>query len=396
MDAERKKESRMYKIRTINEISKEGLKLLPPNFFASPEEPNPDAILVRSADLHDFDFTENIRFIGRAGAGVNNIPVACCSEKGIVVSKAPGANANGVKELALCALLLASRNIVGGIDWVRGCEEIDLPKAVESNKKRFAGPELAGKTLGVIGLGATGRLVAKAAIDLGMDVFGYDPYLSVENALHLDSRVSVVNFSRTLFKNCDYISLHLPLTEENKHFVGAELLSVAKPGLRLINIARGGLVDHAALKAYIDSDIVAAYVVDFPDAETLALPNTVNIPHLGASTPESEENSVRLVVRQLVDYLNNGNIKNSVNFPDSDMGVCKSAWRITVNHRNIPNMIGQITTVLAEEGINIANLLNRHKNGWAYTMIDVDSPVDETMRDRLWAIDGVVRVRFMK
>ncbi|MDD7363292.1 MAG: phosphoglycerate dehydrogenase [Peptoniphilus sp.] len=394
-DLTTKKEPKVYRIKTFNNISHEGLKLLPANFIAGPDIEDPDAILVRSADLHDYEFTKNVRFIGRAGAGVNNIPVDRCSEKGIVVSKAPGANANGVKELVLTALLLSSRDVIGGIDWVRNYKKDDIAKAVESNKKRFAGPELMGKTLGVIGLGATGRRVAKMGIDMGMDVYGYDPFLSIGNALHLDTRVNVLEDPKDVFTRADYVTLHIPYTKDTKNFVGDELLSVAKPNMRLINIARGGLVDLEALKKYIDAGIVARYIVDFPDPDTVRLPNTINIPHLGASTPESEENSAKMVVRQLVDYLDNGNIRHSVNFPDSNMGACKSMARITVNHRNIPNMIGQITAVLADAHINIANLLNRHRVDWAYTMIDVDSPVDESLRERLLAIDGVVRVRFM-
>ncbi|WP_322630686.1 phosphoglycerate dehydrogenase [Aedoeadaptatus coxii] len=388
-------QKKTYKIKTINNISEEGLKLLPDNFIAGPDIEDPDAILVRSADLHDYEFTKNVRFIGRAGAGVNNIPVDRCSELGIVVSKAPGANANGVKELALTALLLASRDILGGIDWVRDYGKDDIAKAVESNKKRFAGPELMGKTLGIIGLGATGRRVAKMGIDMGMDVYGYDPFLSIGNALHLDTRVNVVEDAKDLFKVCDYITIHIPYTPDTKNFVGEELLSVAKDGVRLINIARGGLVDLKVLRNYLESGKVAKYVVDFPDPESVTLPNTINIPHLGASTPESEENSAKMVVRQAVDYLTNGNIRYSVNFPDSNMGTCKSVARVTVNHRNIPNMIGQITAVLAEEHINIANLLNRHRTEWACTMIDVDSPVNEALREKILAIDGVVRVRFL-
>ena len=387
-------ERRVYKIKTLNNISKEGLKLLPANFIASPDVEDPDAILVRSADLHDYEFGPNVRFIGRAGAGVNNIPIDRCSEKGIVVTKAPGANANGVKELVLLALLMSSRDVLGGIDWVRNYKGDAIGKDVEAAKKRFAGPELMGKTLGVIGLGATGRRVAKMGIDMGMHVMGYDPFLSIGNALNLDTRVEVVEDPKILFNKADYVTLHIPYTPDTKNFVGEELLSIAKPGMRLINIARGGLVDVKALKKFMDAGVVVNYVVDFPDPETVKLPHTINIPHLGASTPESEENSAVMVVRQLVDYLDHGNIRHSVNFPDSNMGVCNSMGRLTVNHRNIPNMLGQITKVLADEEINIANLLSRHRVDWAYTMIDIDSPVHEGLREKILNIDGVVRVRF--
>lgn len=390
-----KRKPKVYRVKTLNNISEAGLKLLPANFIAGPDIEDPDAILVRSADLHDYEFTKNVRFIGRAGAGVNNIPVERCSEKGIVVAKAPGANANGVKEMVLTAMLISSRDIIGGIDWVRNYKDADIEKAVESNKKRFAGPELSGKTLGVIGLGATGRRVAKMGIDMGMKVYGYDPFLSIGNALHLDTRVEVLEEAKGVFRQADYITLHIPFTKDTENFVDEQLLSVAKPGLRLINIARGGLVDLKALRKFMDSGVVARYVVDFPDPESVKLPNTLNIPHLGASTPESEENSAKMVVQELVNYLDHGNIRCSVNFPDSNMGVCKSAARITINHRNVPNMIGQITSVLADRSINIANLMNRHRVDWAYTMIDVDSQVDEKLREELLAIDGVVRVRFM-
>ncbi|MDO5040538.1 MAG: phosphoglycerate dehydrogenase [Peptoniphilus sp.] len=388
---------RTYKIKTINNISNKGLELLRPNFIASSEEENPDAILVRSADMHEFQFGENVRFVGRAGAGTNNIPIERCSERGIVVSNAPGANANAVKELVTVALLISSRKIGDAIQWVKTLDKDEnVVKEVEAYKKNFIGPEIYGKNLGVIGLGATGRLVASMGVSMGMNVYGLDPFMSVESALNLDTHVKYIESLKEMFSMCDYISIHVPFTKDTDKFVNAELLKDAKKGLRLINIARDGLVDLKALRAALEDGTVAKYVVDFPNEETLTLPNTINIPHLGASTPESEENSAKMIVRQMMDYLNNGNIKNSVNFPDSDMGVCQSVHRITVNHRNIPNMIGQITAVLAQKNINIANLLNKHKGNWAYTMIDIDSEVDGTLKDELWKIEGVVRVRFIK
>jgi D-3-phosphoglycerate dehydrogenase len=390
-------EKQNYKIKTINNISEKGLELLGPDFTISADEADPDAILVRSADMHNYDFTKNIRFIGRAGAGVNNIPIEECSKRGIVVSNAPGANANAVKELVITALLLSSRKIVSGIEWARTLDKEDnVAKKVEAFKKNFAGPELLGKKLGVIGLGATGRLVSSAGIGLGMEVYGFDPFISINNALNLDTHVHYVADPKELFRNCDYISIHIPLSDDTKNYIGEELLSQAKDGLRLINIARGGLVDLKALEKYLESGKIAKYVVDFPDEESLKLKNTINIPHLGASTPESEENSARMVVMQLLDYMNNGNIKNSVNFPDSNMGVCQSAHRITILHKNIPNMLGQITSVLAQEKINIANLLNKHKNNWAYTMIDIDSEPTPGLREKLNSIDGVVKVRLIR
>ena len=252
------------------------------------------------------------------------------------------------------------------------------------------------KKLGVIGLGATGQLVAETGINMGMKVYGHDPFISLKNALHLNSKVNYVTEVRDIFTNCDYVTIHIPKTEETENFVNRELLSIAKDGIRIINIARGGLVEIEALRESLESGKVAKYVVDFPDNDSFELPNTINIPHLGASTPESEENSAIMVVNEMIEYLLFGNIKNSVNFPDCDMGVCNSVNRITVNHKNIPNMIGQISAILANEGINIANLLNRHKGNWAYTMIDIDSEVNEDLREKLKAIDGVVRVRFIK
>lgn len=385
-----------YTVKIINNISKKALNLLADNFLIE-EESEPVGILVRSAEMHEYKFSPNTLYIGRAGAGVNNIPIDKCSENGIVVCNAPGGNANAVKELALTALLLASRKVVEGIEWTKTLKgKEDIQKLVEAGKKEFVGPELYGKKLGVIGLGATGQLVAETGINMGMKVYGHDPFISLKNALHLNSKVNYVTEVRDIFINCDYVTIHIPKTKETENFVNRELLSIAKDGIRIINIARGGLVEIEALRESLESGKVAKYVVDFPDNESLELPNTINIPHLGASTPESEENSAIMVVNEMIEYLLFGNIKNSVNFPDCDMGVCNSVNRITVNHKNIPNMIGQISAILANEGINIANLLNRHKSNWAYTMIDIDSEVNEDLREKLKAIDGVVRVRFIK
>lgn len=385
-----------YKIKTINSISNKGLNLLKENFSHFDEYENPDAILVRSANLHEEEFPDNLLYIGRAGAGVNNIPIERCSEQGIVVCNAPGANANAVKELVAAALLISSRNVIEAVDWTKSLDcNCDIEKEVEAGKKNFVGPELFGKTLGVIGLGAVGGLVADMGIKFDMKVYGYDPYLSLENALHLNNNIEVVNDVKEIFKNCDYISLHTSLTPETKKFVNKELLEIAKPGLRLLNFARGELVNLEDLKEALENKTVDKYICDFPCQESIHLPNTVNIPHLGASTPESEENSAKMVVLQLMDYLENGNIRNSVNYPNIDMGPCRKDHRITVNHKNIPNMLGQITTIFANENINIAELANKHKGEWAYTMVDIDGHVTEELLKKLWDIEGVVKVRLV-
>jgi len=345
-----------YKVKTLNNISPKGLKLLPENFSIDDNEEHPDAILVRSAKMHDMALSPNVKYIGRAGAGVNNIPITRCSEQGIVVCNAPGANANAVKELVAMGMLISSRKVLEGIDWVKAQEDKEnIAANVEKGKKAFVGPELYGKKMGVVGLGAIGVLVANMAVDFGMKVYGFDPFISIEHAWGLSRKVKRSASIEALFRNCDYISLHIPLMEETKNYVNAELLSVANKGLRLLNMARGGLVDLKALKTALDDGTVSHYIVDFPEAETLGLPNTINIPHLGASTPESEENSATMVVEQMMDYIVNGNIKNSVNYPNCNMGECNSVHRITVNHRNIPNMIGQITAVLAKQNINISD-----------------------------------------
>lgn len=386
-----------FYIKTLNAISQKGLDRLPPNFIIDNETENPDGILVRSADLHDMPLNDNLQFIGRAGAGVNNIPIEKCSEAGIVVCNAPGGNANAVKEMVLFGLLASSRKLIEGVEWVEEHKNSDdIENSVEDVKKSFVGPELRGKTLGVLGLGNVGILVANACVDLGMNVYGYDPYISINNAWKLNTKVKRSNDLEYLFKICDYITIHMPLTDDTRNIIDRNLLSRSENNLRLLNFARGGLVEIGALKEALENGTVARYITDFPDSETVNLPHTWNIPHLGASTPESEENSATMAVHEMVQYLQHGNIINSVNFPDTDMGICNSVHRITVNHRNIPNMIGQITAVLAEEHINISDLVNSHYNNWAYTMVDIDSEVDLELRDKLLAIDGVVRVRLIK
>ncbi|MGI6556666.1 MAG: phosphoglycerate dehydrogenase [Pseudoramibacter sp.] len=389
-----------YQIKTLNNISKKGLKQLTEQYVVDQEgADSPDAILVRSAKMHDMAFNDNLSFIGRAGAGVNNIPLDRCAEQGIVVCNAPGANANAVKELVATAMLISSRKVVQGIEWTKTLDgtKTDIGAAVEKNKKAFAGPELYKKKMGVIGLGAIGLLVANMAVDFGMKVYGFDPFITIKHAWGLSRKVKRASSLEALFQNCDYISIHVPYMEATKNYINADLLALAKPNLRLLNLARGGLVDEDALAEALENDKIAAYVTDFPSNKTIHMKNAINIPHLGASTPESEENCATMVVNSLREYMENGNIINSVNYPDCSMGECETAHRITVAHQNIPNMIASITTVLAKDNVNIANMTNKNKGKYAYTMIDIDSEdfKAETLDD-LKAIEGVTRVRLVK
>ncbi len=382
-----------YLVKSLNNIDQGVLDRIPQGFNLS-ETDRPDAILLRSKDLHEMEFPENLKFIGRAGSGVNNIPLEKCSEKGIVVCNAPGANANGVKELVALSMIMASRNIAEALDWTKSLTADDsLKSQVESGKKAFVGPELYGKTVGVIGLGEIGALVANMCVDFGMKVYGYDPFITVKHAWEVNRLIERSNDLAFLFANCDIISLHIPYNKDTDRMVSRELLAGAKPGLCLINLARDGLVDYEALKEALDQDIISHYVVDFPDRHSLKLPKTINFPHLGASTPESEFNAGTMVVSSMVDYLKNGNIHNSVNFPDLDFGVCNSRQRLAVLHENIPNMIGQITQILAGLKINISRLSNKHKGNWAYTMIDLDDEISEDALALFRQITGVVRVR---
>lgn len=387
-----------YKVQTLNNISKKGLKLLGENYTVLDQPENPDAILVRSFKMHDMDIPESVKFIGRAGAGVNNIPLEKCSEKGIVVCNSPGANANAVKELVAAGMLLSSRKVVEGVEWAKTLADKgdEVPALVEKGKSDFGGPELYGKKMGVIGLGAIGVLVANMAVDFGMKVYGFDPFISIDNAWGLSRKVRRAASKEEIFKNCDYISLHIPFMEQTKDYVNADLLKNTKEGLRLLNFARGGLVNYDALEAAIEEGIVASYVADFPNERLLKMKNVINIPHLGASTPESEENCADMVIDSLKEYLENGNIINSVNYPDCNMGVCLTANRITVNHANIPKMLGKITTILADNDINISDMSNKNRGLWAYTLIDVDSNVGEKVKIALENIEGVTRVRILK
>lgn len=387
-----------YKVQTLNNISKKALRALNDKYTVLDQPENPDAVLVRSFKMHDMDIPESVKFIGRAGAGVNNIPLEKCSEQGIVVCNSPGANANAVKELVIAGMLMSSRKVVDGVEWAKTLTDKgdEIPALVEKGKSTFAGPELFGKKLGVIGLGAIGVLVANMAVDFGMKVYGFDPFISIDNAWGLSRKVKRSVSKEAIFKNCDYVTIHVPFMEETKDFVNADLLKEAKPGLRLLNFARGGLVNYDALEQAIEDGIIDTYVADFPNERLLKMKNVICIPHLGASTPESEENCADMAINSMKEYLENGNIINSVNYPDCSMGICETTNRITINHANVPNMLGQITKILAENDINISVMSNKNKGAWAYTMMDVDSNVGENVKTALKGIKGVTRVRIIK
>ncbi|MBQ9930566.1 MAG: phosphoglycerate dehydrogenase [Oscillospiraceae bacterium] len=387
----------MYPIHYLNSISPKGTALFTDQYTKAESAQDAKAILVRSAAMHDMEFSPDLRAIARAGAGVNNIPLDRCAEQGIVVFNTPGANANGVMELALCGMLLGSRDIVAGINWVQSIKDTgDIAKKVEKGKSQFAGTEIAHKKLGVIGLGAIGGPLANAAIKLGMEVYGCDPYISIDAAWHLDSRIIPVKTRDEIYANCDIISIHVPLLPDTRHMIGAEAFSQMKDGVILLNFARDALVDDDALEQALASGKVKRYITDFPNDKTANMQGVVAIPHLGASTEESEDNCAKMAVKQLMNYLENGNIINSVNFPTIDMGVCTKASRILLLHRNIPNSLGQFTAVVARDNLNISDLLNRSKGGYAVTMLDLDTPASQTVLDDLRSIEGVLRVRLIK
>ena len=382
----------MKNILCLNKIAAVGTDKLDKAIYnVGTDVENPDAIMVRSAAMHDMTFAPETLAIARAGAGVNNIPVDRCAKEGIVVFNTPGANANGVKELAICALMLASRDVVGGVQWASTLTE-DVAKAVEKGKSQFAGVEIKGKTLGVIGLGAIGGLVANAAVQLGMDVVGCDPFLSVDAAWNIDSRVKHAATFEDVFKVADYVTLHVPATKDTKGMICEKSLAVMKDGVRIINLARADLVNAADLKAALESGKVASYVTDFPTEETIGVKGIVAIPHLGASTAESEDNCAVMAALELDDYLRYGNIKNSVNFPNLSMPMSGDK-RVCVLHANIPTMLSQITAILSDVGVNIENLTNKSKGDNAYTVVDVTGDVPADAVAKLTAVDGVVRVR---
>ena len=388
----------MFRIKTLNQISPTGLSVLDASrFTVSDGVENEDGVLVRSADMQEYVFPPALRAIARAGAGTNNIPVDRCSESGIVVFNTPGANANAVKELAVCALMLASRDVVGGVEWVKAQARAgeDVAKVVEKGKSQFVGPEISGKNLGVIGLGAIGVQVANIATKLGMTVYGYDPFLSVDAALSLSRLVHHVTDLTAIAKNCDYITIHVPQTADTKGMLNAAAFDQMKTGVRVINLARGGLVADEDMIAALKSGKVARYVTDFPDNALTLVKNVVPIPHLGASSPESEENCALMAAQQLRDYLETGNIRNSVNLPTLEQD-WSGETRLCIIHRNVPNMLASITAALSRENVNVENMTNKSKGNYAYTIVDVSARVGDAVADEIRAISGVLRVRVLR
>ena len=384
----------MYKIKTYNKISKTGLAIFDDKYTVGDEVENADGAIVRSASLHDTEFSKSLLAIARAGAGTNNIPIDRCSKEGIVVFNTPGANANAVKELVIAGMLIGSRRVVSAIEWAKTLkgQGDEVGKLVEKGKSAFAGPELKGKKLGVIGLGAIGVLVANAANHLGMKVYGYDPYLSVNSAWNLTHNAVHIYDIKEIFEQCDYITLHVPLTDSTKNLINAEAIAKMKDGVRIMNFARGGLVNSGDIKAALESGKIASYVTDFPSDDLLCTDGVIAIPHLGASTPESEDNCAQMAASEIIDYIENGNITNSVNLPEITLPR-SGKYRICVIHKNVPNMITAITGIVATNDINIENMLNKSRGDYAYTMLDVSDVDSEHIIAKLEEIDGVIRAR---
>lgn len=386
----------MFKIQTLNKIDPNGLNLFPlDNYEIASELPNPDAVVLRSFKMHDMELPSSLKAIARAGAGVNNIPIDKCTDQGIVVFNTPGANANGVKEAVIAGLMLSSRDIIGSVNWAKTLigEGDAVPSLVEKGKKNFAGEEIKGKTLAVIGLGAIGVLVANAASALGMKVIGYDPYISVKHALKLSRNVTWVDGIQVLLAQADYITINIPQTPETVGYLNKDKFAMMKDGAKVLNFARGGLINNADMKEAIESGKVATYVTDFPNEECLKMDGVISIPHLGASTAESETNCAIMAVNQMREYLENGNIINSVNFPAAELDR-NGGSRILIANRNVPNMVSQISTVLAAENLNIDNMLNKKHKDIAYNIIDVDAAkVDDSVKEKLMAIEGIFMVR---
>lgn len=387
----------MFKYNCLNPIAGVGLELFNEKYVKCDDVKEADAILVRSASMHDMELPDNLEAVARAGAGVNNIPLDKCAEKGIVVFNTPGANANGVKELVIAGMLLASRDIVGGINWVQSERtNEDIAKLTEKEKKHFAGCEIKGKKLGIIGLGAIGVLVANAAVHLGMEVYGYDPYISVDAAWNLSRSIKHIQAVEDIYRECDYITIHVPLLDDTRKMINKEAIAKMKDGVVVLNFARDLLVDEKDMVEALKSGKVKRYVSDFPNTMTAGARNAIVVPHLGASTEESEENCAMMAVKELMDYMENGNIKNSVNYPACDMGECAHACRVAINHRNVKNMIGQFASVFGEADINIANMMNASKGDFAYSLFDLEMAAPEELIAKIRAIDGVLKVRVIK
>ncbi len=386
----------MYNIKTLNKIASCGLNLLDKRMFTVSDEcENPDGIILRSFNMHEMELGDNLKAIARAGAGTNNIPVDKCSEKGIVVFNTPGANANAVKELVLAGLLLSSRKITDGINWANTLTGDDVAKQVEKGKKEFVGPEIEGKTLGIIVLGAIGVMVANAAYHLGMNVIGYDPYISVSAAWGLSRHVNKADSLEKMVEECDYISVHVPLMDSTRGMIDEELLNRAKKGVRVLNFARGELVNNADMKKALEDGVVSCYVTDFPTEEVIGMKNTICIPHLGASTPESEDNCAVMASKEIDNFLVDGNIRNSVNFPNCELPR-ETKCRITIAHMNVPNMLTTFSKLMSDDNINISNMINKSKKDYAYTIIDVDEIVDDSLVAEIEAIENVLKARIIK
>ena len=387
----------MFNINCLNKIANVGLDLFTDNYKMVDNFVDANAVLVRSSSVHDIELPPALDAIARAGAGVNNIPLDKCAERGVVVFNTPGANANGVKEMVIAALIIAARNIVGGVNWVNSCgQDPEVAKLVEKNKSKFSGTEVKGKKLGVIGLGATGVLVANAANKLEMEVYGYDPFISVDAAWKLSKFIKQIKSLDEIFRECDFITVHIPLTDSTKGMFNKDTFAIMKDGVKILNFSRDTLVIDEDMIEALKSGKVHRYVTDFPNPNVCGVEGVITIPHLGASTSESEDNCAIMAVRQIMDYLENGNIKNSVNFPNCDMGVCAQAGRIAIFHKNIPNMISQFTATFAKENINITDMTNKSKGQWAYSLLDIEPPSTEEIVKRLREIDGVLKVRVIK
>lgn len=387
----------MFNYTCLNPIAGVGLDLLSDEYNKVDDIKDAQAVLVRSAAMHDMELPKTLEVVARAGAGVNNIPLDKCAEAGIVVFNTPGANANGVKELVFAGMLLAARDVVGGIEWVKGEEgNADVAKLAEKQKKNFAGSEIAGKKLGVIGLGAIGVKVANAATHLGMEVYGYDPYISVNAAWSLSRNVNHVNAVEEIYKNCDYITIHVPLLDSTKKMINAEAIAMMKPTTVVLNFARDLLVDEEAMVAALEEGKIAKYVSDFPNPTTVGKKGCIVTPHIGASTEESEDNCAVMAVKEIRDFLENGNITHSVNYPDCNMGECKSAGRLLLLHRNVKGIISSYTSILGDANINISDMTNKSRGDYACTLLDVDAPVTKEVEEKLQTLDGVLKVRIVK